>query len=692
MCTGIFTCLFGTISAFSSYAAGPELPAIEQIEVTSRLTSGTTAEVALSNLTIDRTQLAKAPEGQLDEALRSVPGFGLFRRSSAAIANPTSQGVSLRNLGPNGAGRTLVLFDGVPLNDPFGGWVPFSRLPTAMIEQVRLTPGGGAGIWGNSAIAGTMRLISRRDQGLRADASMGRFGVAEGVVHAGMEQGASYFALDGQRFNRGNYRVVDSSQRGAVDVPAGVEGQSGQALLVNDLGPVTSAIKLGGFDENRANGTPLSTNRTRASDLSLRLFSTQVLGLENAEAVVYGQRSVFSNQFTSVDVARKIETPALNQFSVPAKAVGGSVSATYVANANWGSVIGMDARQVRGYTNELFQYVSGSFQRLRKAGGMENFQGAFLEPYWQLSDYLTLSFGARADYWEISKGQRLESNLTGTTFFRSDSYPTRSGTLPNGRVGVNWHAETELVLRAAGYTGFRVPTLNELFRPFRVGGDIIEANPNLNVEHLSGAEMGFDWGRSESGTLSMTIFQAQIKNAVDNVQLTDRPGTYVPLNIVVPAGGTLAQRLNLDQVTAKGVEARAHKSIGTWLDIDLFYLWSLPRVDRASISPALAGRRLSQTARNQGGIQTGARITEDLSAQISLKYQSQSFEDGLNTRQLAPNTVMDLKLERKFGQRLSGYLAIQNLNDTKIETGLRADGLLSTGAPRQWSVGISAQY
>jgi outer membrane receptor protein involved in Fe transport len=83
-----------------------------------------------------------------------VPGFSLFRRSSSRTANPTTQGVTLRNFGPSGAGRTLVLLDGIPLNDPFAGYVLWSQVPPALLESVLVQPGGGAGLFGNAGTRG----------------------------------------------------------------------------------------------------------------------------------------------------------------------------------------------------------------------------------------------------------------------------------------------------------------------------------------------------------------------------------------------------------------------------------------------------------------------------------------------------------------------------------------------------------
>ena len=79
-------------------------------------------------------RLAAAPVA-LDDVLRQIPGFTLFRRSGSRTANPTAQGPSLRGIGGSGASRALVLADGVPLNDPFGGWVAWGRVPRLALAQ-----------------------------------------------------------------------------------------------------------------------------------------------------------------------------------------------------------------------------------------------------------------------------------------------------------------------------------------------------------------------------------------------------------------------------------------------------------------------------------------------------------------------------------------------------------------------------
>ncbi|HUI83512.1 MAG TPA: TonB-dependent receptor plug domain-containing protein, partial [Candidatus Binatia bacterium] len=96
-----------------------------------------------------------------DDKLRLVPGFQLLRRSGSQTANPTSQGVSLRGLGASGASRALVLADGIPINDPFGGWIYWARVPQSSLDEVQLVPGGVSALYGNDALGGVVNLETR---------------------------------------------------------------------------------------------------------------------------------------------------------------------------------------------------------------------------------------------------------------------------------------------------------------------------------------------------------------------------------------------------------------------------------------------------------------------------------------------------------------------------------------------------
>src|SRR5437764_6435130 len=111
---------------------------------------------------ITRDDVTHSASQTVDDLLRQVPGFSLFRRTSSVVGHPTTQGLSLRGIGPSGTSRALVLLDGVPINDPFGGWVYWNRIPLQAIEQIEVVHGGGSSVWGNYALGGAVHVLTRR--------------------------------------------------------------------------------------------------------------------------------------------------------------------------------------------------------------------------------------------------------------------------------------------------------------------------------------------------------------------------------------------------------------------------------------------------------------------------------------------------------------------------------------------------
>src|SRR5687767_5717098 len=145
----------------------------ETITVTATRTETRVADTPASVFVLSEEVLAATAAPTIDDALRQVAGFTLFRRSGSRVANPTAQGVTLRGVGASGASRALVLDDGVPLNDPFGGWVYWGRVPMSSLDRAEVLRGGASDLYGSSAMGGVIQFIRRRSDGLRADLSAG---------------------------------------------------------------------------------------------------------------------------------------------------------------------------------------------------------------------------------------------------------------------------------------------------------------------------------------------------------------------------------------------------------------------------------------------------------------------------------------------------------------------------------------
>lgn len=655
-----------------------ELPAVV---VTASRIPQTAGDVPANVTLLDRQAVEGSAALTMDDLLRQVPGFSLFRRQSSLVAHPTTQGASLRGVGPTGASRSLVLMDGVPMNDPFGGWVHWSRVPMVTVERIEVVRGGGSTVWGNFAMGGVIQILTTPpvEQTLRSEALAGnrgteRFGlfVSDVFGPVGVSYELEHFSTDG-------YHIVREDQRGSIDIPAFSRHQTlGVGVRVEVAPETTLDLKASYFSETRGNGTPYTGNETD----SIRLSST--LGWRAGEAdfewVLFGERADFSSTFSSVSPDRTSETPALDQFDVPGRAVGSGLTwAREEGIHQW--FAGLDARWVEGETNEDFFFSNGAFNNRRRAGGEQVLAGIFLEDTIEPNDAWRFSLGVRLDYWKNFRGELRQWNLESGALTEEVSFPDRDDVVVNPRAGVVHHLFPGLSLRGAVYRGYRLPTINELYRPFRVGQDTTLANAELDPERLTGLEAGADFQLTEQWYGKVTGFWNRLENPIANVTIDE-----------TPTGGALRQRQNLGRARIPGLELETGYELKpSWL-LTASYLLSDPRVTRASQQPELEGKRLAQAPRHQIVLGSNFRWEERVRLNLQGRYIGPQFEDDLNTRRLAGFWVADVSVAREFGPGSSLFAGVENLFDRTYEVGKTGDGLVTIGAPRLVHAGVRWRF
>jgi len=617
--------------------------------------------------------LRTSPHITLDDVLRESPAFSLFRRSGSLTANPTAQGVSLRGLGPSGASRSLVLRDGVPLNDPFGGWVAWSKVPAATLQSARIMPGGAANTWGNGALGGTIQLLTRPVVGDSTEftTEAGDSQTAKGVLLADRVTHLGGIRVAAEKFTTGGFPIVGAAQRGSIDRNANSQHEVAEVDWRTAVGSDAAFTLTGrGFTEERGNGTPLQANRSREVFASATLSSLSSAE-EEWSGLVYAQKGSFQSFFTSIAAGRGAETPVSNQYDVPATAAGAAVTAAWGGSSH-PTTAGLDARWVRGESREAFLYSGAThgFTRGRFAGGEQTLTGVFVHQELSLSPNWRVSGGLRGDYWLNAKGHRQEIESVSRAILRNDHYSARDGLHWSPGLGVQGTLAPWLRVRGVWAQGFRLPTLNENYRPFRVGAITTDANPDLGLETNTGVEAGVVM-TSDSASLSVTAFSDRLQGAVTNLttEVNQR------------------QRRNLPLAMVRGIEASATYQLGTVL-VRVSYLGVDAAVKDAALASAnLTGKRLPQVPRSTVTTSLRWKASEwDVDAQ--LRGSSEQFEDDENTLRLAPGWTAGLRVQRRLARSLTLFVAVENLDNARIETGRSADGLVNIGPPRLFYGGV----
>lgn len=642
-----------------------------------------------------------AASGRVENAVRDA-GATQFRRSDARSAHPTSQGLTLRGLGGNAASRVLVVLDGVPQADPFGGWISWPGYDALPLAAVVLRRGGGTGAWGPGALAGTLELTTsppRTDASFAGEILGGsrRSFVSRtyGSVPVGPVKnviGASIERSDG-------YVPVAPEMRGPVDEPAAYQ-QAGAALRSEvDWGRwITVRSTARAFFDERSRGTVWSENHNEGLDVSLHAASANPRSTQWS-ALVYLQRRNLSSSFSSENDERDSVRQVLDQVRVPSTGLGMRISLEpdLGPQAKW--EWGVDFRRVQGWTQERYLFVDGTPEREREAGGVNDTGGLFHDLSWRLHDRLVLSASSRLDLWRIHEGFRRERQISGDTL-GTDDFDNRWGIEGTGRVGVGAYLTKAVHVRSAAYTGYRLPTLNELYRPFRVGADATAANASLDPERLWGSEVGIDLRPRKGIELSLTAFENHLLGAIANVTLDRGPGTFDGVGFV-SEDGAYRQRRNLRAIRSLGLEAALEINDEfiplPGVNFDAFYTFVRAEVQGSDES----GQGPDEFRSLSGGVPAQVpehTLTSILSwtdapggttLSLTLRYLAAQFEDDLNLIALRDAWTWDASGDFLLADEVHALLRIENITDARVETAKDSSGLLELASPRTFWVGLS---
>lgn len=631
-------------------------------------------------VTIDRERLDTTASNRVEDALRDVAGLQQFRRSDSRSANATSQGATLRGLGGNASSRALLVLDGVPQSDPFGGWVTWPAFQTTRLSKARVTRGGGSGIYGSGALSGTIELSSLgagEVDGLIGDLSYGSRASFEANALAGGRLGSGFGFVTASYARGDGFIPIVAAQRGIADIAAPYEQGS---VALRGVAPLSAGTELQasalGFTDRRTRGTILSGNGGTGADASLRLVHN---GRWGWQALAYLQARKFHSGFVSVNAARSTVTQTVDQFNVPSTGLGARFEVRPPLGEGIELRLGADYRRTIGETRELFTYVAGLPTRMREAGGNSDTLGAFAELSAELGA-LTLTGGGRIDRWNIRDGHLLERTLASGALIRNDRPADRHGWEPTGRIGLAWGVGP-VTVRTAAYLGWRLPTLNELYRPFRVGADATAANPALQTERSRGIELGIDWKPAEAVSVRATLFSNRLDRAIANVTLGAGPGTFPGVGFVA-AGGAYRQRQNLDAIRSNGVELDAQASFGDWR-LSASYAYADAKVWASGIALGLDGLRPAQVPKHLASATLGWRWLSG-----TVRYVSVQFEDDGNLRSLGDALTLDAAANISVTARLGIVLRGENLTNTQVDAGISGAGIVERATPRTLWIGV----
>lgn len=669
---------------------------IDDVTIIAERMAPSKGDKTLNVRVFEAEDLATGVGMSLDHVLDDDPAFSLFRRTTSTLTHPSTRGVSLRGFGTNGAGRALVTVDGVPMNDPFGGWVDWPGI-LGNWADARLYKGAGFPRWGSGALTGSIELTSRRieEDGADIDVFVGSHDTKGYRIKAQKEASRGGFYLNGlQMMSDGPYALAEGD-RGSIDRPLYHEVVSidtGGQLQLSDDTRMMAKVKF--YDDKRGNGLLLANDRTEGFDASLHVIGQVSARYLTWQVNGYYQHRRFENVFASVlsrfeprDDAQEV----LDQYRVPGRALGINGFLRFDFNALSEIELGGDVKSLKGETNEAFRNLGDGYTRRRTAGGQQLLAGAYGRWSHTPLDSLTLDASVRLDAWQVSNGMRQEFDLFDNSLIRDDVIANKSGVTPAFRLGFAYDMSDYLTLKASGYRGFRLPTINEYYRPYRVGNDITEANPNLKPETLTGVEASLSGDVGETVSWSLGTFYQRLSNGVGNVTLLTGGGVHPEFGFV-PTDGVLRQRTNIDGSRAFGFEGMLDVRFNDYLAFNSAYQYMDSKVLTFDQMPGLEGNRLPQSPKHRGMVGVTLMWPNRFEWATNVHMESARYEDDLMQRSLDGATWMDTRMDARIREHVGVYLWIENLTKENIIARVDGNGLAFIARPRQIRLGLKVDF
>jgi outer membrane receptor protein involved in Fe transport len=663
----------------------------EQIVVTATRSPSEAGTIPLYSSVLEAEQIRAAPDGGALELLRQVPSLNVARDTGTLVAQPRDQAISFRGLVGSVQSRALPLVDGLPISDPYGGWVSFSVVPKELVERVEIVRGGGSSAWGNLALSGVVNLITRApaEREFGATLRLGERATTAATVVYGDARGpwAGWIAADA--LDTDGYVTVAPADRGAVDEPKFRRYGSLHGRLGWSSGPATLWTARGLYYDERL-GLGLATDRDDSREIS---FSAALDHLRDGRsawrAQLFHRELDLRSTAGLVDATRSTVEPESEIAALPSRATGASLTWS-AARGRHQLTAGGDLVDLAIERDERLGWDGDAYTSRYLVRGRQRLGGLFVQDGVTLGARASLRFGARLDRVWSGDASSVRSRLPDGAVAGRDAIADHAETAFNPSLGGVVALGEATRLRGAVYTGFRYGTPSELFAGSSSGGrSVTVPNARLAPERLVGGEVGLDYTPSRRVALRLTAFRNDVDDLIQRILIGTAgavPAVVAPCG-ALPAGGRCFQRRNLGEIRSTGFEIGAdYRPSEAWrwtLDATLME----SRIVENPDDPALEGNQVERAPDGQIAAAVEYRHPRAGELLVRGRYVTRAYDDAENLEELPAHALVDLSWARSLGPRWQLFAGVENALDRRYVNRYSSDRREVSG-PRLWHVGL----
>jgi outer membrane receptor protein involved in Fe transport len=644
-----------------------------EVVVTATRTAEPITEVPASVSVVTAAQIRETPGQGLDDILQLEPGL-VLNQFGPFVGHPTAYNESMRGL-PLTETRMLVLMDGIPLNDPFFGYIQWNRVPLGDVDRVEIVRGGGSPLWGNSAMGGVINIITKAPESdeLDIDAAGGSYGTYRADAYGAVRVNDKLaLALNAGFDGTGGYQTTPASWtsfgtttlRSPVYAPTTLDARNvslrADATPTSDL---TASVTVAYHGDHQTLQTPIGDDSQSIWTYSGQVKKTFDNGGSLTASAFHDDSYFVTNNPHLLTFTTEYNS---NVHYTPVTDTGGSLIWRQDLNSVLKSyMIGMDAHYIAGGDYANYFLPSGSLATPTIVGsGKQLFLGGFVQARLQPVPPLEIVGSVRYQYYEsydaIDTFPPAMTDIPATRKFSTDP-----------RVDVRYALGDGFAVRGAYYQSFRAPTLDELYRTFAdTTAGIFEGNPLLQPETLRGGEVGADFTRPGFRS-QITFYDTTISNLITQRNL---PASDSPTALGVECGFDAAtftflsctQNINAASAIARGIEVEADWDLGRGFSATFAYTYTDSHYTSNPEDPAAVGERLEGVPMHNVSGRLAYRGRGGWTVETDLRWVSKSYGDDNPADGLIQNAhfVMDASASYPLTRSLQAYVQIQNLTDT----------------------------
>ncbi|MDY0144236.1 MAG: TonB-dependent receptor [Bacteroidales bacterium] len=545
----------------------------------------------------------------------------------------------MRGFGGNDA-RTLVLLDGVPLNDAFEGAVEWTQIPLDAIKRIEVVKGSGSSLYGSNAMGGVINIITKKPQKQQTNINLsyGSMNTKIGSISTSGKNGKFGYYLLGQLTDSDGYvsdvKPKDNSIKRGVEkanvnlkITYDIDNSSDIGVSYNYMDRKTTGVLdiPGGYNPstNSMGTAQINYNKffENSSDMKITIYNTMTKA---------DYDSLSGSVIQYKDAAKTSDYGTTLQYTMP---IGNHIITTGVEGKT-------------SFAEKVDTYLSNS--DIIATEGKQDYYALFGQDEWFINEKFIVNIGARLDYYKNYGGKMYDEVNNVYT-----DHATKSFNAFSPKIGLVYHVTEDTSLRTSVGKAFRAPTVSDLYRDYISSERVYAANPDLKPEEVISYEIGLDQKLGKNGNINITAYQSDAKDFIYRIKPLD------------PTSTNFEEKTNVGEVLIRGIETEFNYKFNTQWKVLANYTYNKSTIEKFEANTDLEGKYLTYIPKQKASATLTYENPDIGTINAGVRYEGKHYSDDLNTESKAYEsyTLFDLKLSRKITKNSQFEVSVDDLFD-----------------------------